>query len=172
MPLTPQTEVNLNVRHLSRLESINDAWRYLLREAPSIARGCGVEPHELILSRYRLLQLSSHRVLTSPPVTRSVTGQIYSVRHFGPTPFNFAGQQGRPGMPQHRGFGQQPNFPGHVNPHLHFGAQPPAPLILYLFTSLNSDHVPYWSQTPMCVPPGSPPPALQGPITHRTGWVR
>lgn len=48
--LPPSEEITLYIRHSIRMTSVNEAWRYLLREARKISRAENIEPHELILS--------------------------------------------------------------------------------------------------------------------------
>ncbi|TDL27145.1 hypothetical protein BD410DRAFT_836216 [Rickenella mellea] len=157
LALMPQTEATVYVRHHARFSSVNDAWYFLLREAKDLADSAGVKPHELML------------------ITGSTTGQGYSIKDFSPPQFHH----------QHSGFlhssqqrlGHHPNpmafnafNPGQWTPH--FGAQPPTPHILYLFTARNSEHVPYWSQTPNFIPKGGPRPRLKGSFMERVVWGR
>lgn len=148
---------------------------HLLHEAPKLATIHGVDPEELILGVFRLLDalFATDSISASYPI--SVTGtsyeQMYKIHRESP---HFPQFHHRPmgGMHNMHGFGAQPGFhsPSHFgHQHGFHGGSPYAPaqppVILYLFTSSKEGFEPYWSQSPMGSPPGIP-------NDHRYGMMR
>lgn len=52
MALPPQAEISLLIRHSARMASVNEAWRYLINEAPQMSQSVNVEPYEIIMSEF------------------------------------------------------------------------------------------------------------------------
>jgi hypothetical protein len=117
--------------------------------------------------RLRLLFLS---LISFFQVTRTGTNQDFYISQFGPLP-GFIPHIGapKPVFPARQGFGQPPSFGHQVSHNLSF-SQPPLPKIFYLFTSLDAQHEPYWSQTPVCLPATASRPLLERGYTYRIGW--
>ncbi|KLO11649.1 hypothetical protein SCHPADRAFT_461161 [Schizopora paradoxa] len=166
LSLNAQEEISIIVRHTARMESVNEAWRFLIREARSIANNAGVKPQDIIL------------------ITSSVRGETYTVKHFGYVPFQSSGTPYGMGMNHphahahnhHFGFGQHPQFgnPGMHGSSGHFHHSPfppPVPQLLYLFTSSRSDFKAFWSSNPSAASaPANKREPLPRDISEQIGW--
>ncbi|KAI5115691.1 hypothetical protein M0805_009703 [Coniferiporia weirii] len=159
--LLPQAEIDAHIRHTARMSSVNEAWRYLMREAADLARVCNVEPHKIIL------------------ITKTILGQIYKAHDFRPRPHispsgnthnhAFGSRFGNPGMGHSPAFGQGPGgFGGHSL------RNQQAPQMIYLFTSHKEEFRPFWADNPSEV--SMPSYKRRGlghlSITTSVGWFR
>ena len=102
-------------------------------------------------------------------VTRSGTAQDFYIHK--PDASMALQHQQRPGF----GHPQIPGRPGFGPPQNQFHrpvfpTQNLLPSIMYLFTSSDSEHEPYWSHSPVCAPKGSPRVPLERGWVHKIGW--
>ncbi|KAH7882155.1 hypothetical protein F5I97DRAFT_1817508 [Phlebopus sp. FC_14] len=144
-------QIDVAVIHETFMSVVKDAWRYLLENGNELAREAGVKPEDLIL------------------VTHAGTHQDFYIKDFRPKPFGMDRQLIDPRFAansfhgaQNRGFGS-----GNFAPHSF--NEPVMPSIFYLFTSSSASHEPYWSSSPMCVPPGAERPPLNRNFTSKIG---
>ncbi|KAI0061298.1 hypothetical protein BV25DRAFT_1857529 [Artomyces pyxidatus] len=135
--LLPQSSVTMFVHHEGRLASVNDAWKYLLEKAQSLAKTHGVEPQDILL------------------ITRSLRIDDYTVKDWSPPPPVFP-QHGHPQFGGNNRFpGANNRFPGANVGHGFggggFGFQnaTPIPSLIYLFTSWRHDVQGYITDNPM-----------------------
>ncbi|KAH8084920.1 hypothetical protein BXZ70DRAFT_567025 [Cristinia sonorae] len=169
------SEQDVQVIHDTRLDHPTDGWKFLLEHGRSIGARHGVRPEELIL------------------ITRTGTDQQFKIRDFRTIPFmhhrhsphsmhnpSFPGHHPFGGMHNNRGgfahgFGQS-QFGGHHHmSHTHLNpvmAQQMQPIVTYLFTSHNEDHIPYWSDSPVHIPlpKGVERPELKAKCSASVGW--
>ncbi|EIW76700.1 hypothetical protein CONPUDRAFT_157874 [Coniophora puteana RWD-64-598 SS2] len=158
----PYEQVDIMVIHEAIVKRPAEAWRYLLANGKSIAAEAAVKPEQLIL------------------VTSAGTHQDFYIRDCRfppPTPHGNPRFAANPfHQQQTHGFHQPPGFGGHgqfgAPPGFHHGGfgQPVLPSIFYLFTSLDREHEPYWSSSPMCVPRGAERPPIDRNFTYKIGW--
>ncbi|OAX35033.1 hypothetical protein K503DRAFT_830922 [Rhizopogon vinicolor AM-OR11-026] len=154
----PYSQIDVAVAHEAYLSCVKDAWQYLLQNGKDHAVDAGIiRPDELIL------------------VTHVGTHQDFYVNDFRPKPFTphahsanprFAANQSH--QQQMHGFRQSPGF-GFQNHGVPFH-QPVLPTIVYLFTSLDPNHEPHWSPSPVCLPKGIPRQPLARDFTTKIGW--
>lgn len=45
-------EITMYIEHRAHVASVSEAWRFLLQEGSELAKRSGVEPHNLILSKF------------------------------------------------------------------------------------------------------------------------
>ncbi|KAH7905878.1 hypothetical protein BJ138DRAFT_1226523, partial [Hygrophoropsis aurantiaca] len=158
----PHAQIDVAATHEAYVTSTHEAWRYLLANGQSLAEEASVKPHELIL------------------ITRAGTHQDFYINDFRPKPFGMQSHGNHIGgrdprfaanpFHQHQthGFHQSRSF--HPPPPFGGFGQSLLPSIFYLFTSLDALHEPYWSQSPVCVPRGSPRPPFPHNFTYKIGW--
>ncbi|KAG2352208.1 hypothetical protein BDR07DRAFT_1616021 [Suillus spraguei] len=152
----PYTQIDVVVVHEAFLSCVKDAWQYLLKNSKGHAADGGIRPEDLIL------------------VTHVGTYQDFFVKDFRPKPFmpqthapnpRFAANQFHHqhlhGFHQPSGFGLQNHVPFN---------QPALPAIVYLLTSLDANHDPHWSPSPVCLPKGVPRQPLARHFTTKIGW--
>ncbi|KAG1758128.1 hypothetical protein EDD22DRAFT_972357 [Suillus occidentalis] len=153
----PYSQIDVVVVHEAYLSCVKDAWQYLLKNGKAHAVNSSIGPENLIL------------------VTHVGTHQDFYVRDFRSKPFmsqthtpnpRFAANQFHH---QHRhGFHQPPGF-GLQKRGVPFN-QPVLPAIVYLLTSLDANHEPHWSPSPMCLPKGVTRQPLAQHFTTKIGW--
>ncbi|KAG1894412.1 uncharacterized protein F5891DRAFT_1062579 [Suillus fuscotomentosus] len=157
----PYSQIDVVVVHEAYLSCVKDAWQYLLRNGKGHAADGDIRPEDLIL------------------VTHVGTHQDFYVRDFRSKPImtqthvanlQFAANQfhhqDRHGFHQPLGFGFQ-------NHGISFN-QPTLPAIVYLLTSLDANHEPYWSPSPVCLPKASRQPLARHfttKIGRKTGFL-
>ncbi|KAH9948499.1 hypothetical protein B0H21DRAFT_237381 [Amylocystis lapponica] len=134
------TKQNLQIVHESLVVSPDRAWRYLLDHGKHVADSYGLDPQDLILVTTAGVDMRLYvhdlRPMHHHPMS---TAHIPSLR----TPM-FAPQHGKP----------------HVSPaislaahHAYHNSFPPElPAAFYLFTAMEKNYEPYWSETPFYVP--------------------
>ncbi|KAG0707229.1 hypothetical protein DFH29DRAFT_823835 [Suillus ampliporus] len=152
----PYSQIDVAVVHEAYLSCVKDAWQYLLKNGKGHAVDGGIRPEDLIL------------------VTHVGTNQDFYVRDFRPKPFpqtraadpRFAANQFH--HQQTHGFHQPPGS-GFQNHSFPFN-QPALPAIVYLFTSLDPNHEPHWSSSPVCLPKGVSREPLARHFTTKIGW--
>ncbi|THH17030.1 hypothetical protein EW146_g3702 [Bondarzewia mesenterica] len=153
IPVLPRADVSVDTVRRACMESVNDAWQYLLRNARSIADRHGIKPYNLVL------------------ITQTILQQSYKVKDFNPPPLPLPGQGfqnhgfNNGGFQSRSPFGNSPqNAPSFGR--IGFNQGPPIPQIVYLFTSAKPDHEAYWTDDPM----GKPrPPAVRSTNWHYSG---
>lgn len=134
----PYSQIDVVVVHEAYLSCVKDAWQHLLRNGKGHAADSGIRPEDLIL------------------VTHVGTHQDFYVRDFRSKPCmlqthpRFAANQFH--HQDRHGFHQPPGF-GFQNHGIPFN-QPALPAIIYLLTSLDAEHEPHWSPSPVCLPKG------------------
>lgn len=153
----PYSQIDVAVVHEAFLSCVKDAWQYLLKNGKGYAADSGIRPEDLIL------------------VTHVGTHQDFYVKDFRSKPFmphthavnpRFAANQFHH---QHsHGFHQPPGF-GFQNHGVPFN-QPALPAIVHLLTSLDANHEPYWSPSPVCLPKGVSRQPLARHFTTKIGW--
>ncbi|KAG1728218.1 hypothetical protein EDB19DRAFT_1747770 [Suillus lakei] len=150
----PYSQIDVVVVHEAYLSCVKDAWQYLLKNGKGHAVDGSVRPEDLIL------------------VTHVGTHQDFYVRDFRPKSFmpqtanpRFAANQFH--HQQRHGFHQPPGF-GFQNHGIPFN-QPTLPTIVYLLTSLDANHEPHWSPSPVCLKGVSRQP-LARHFTTKIGW--
>lgn len=153
----PYSQIDVVVVHEAYLPCVKDAWQYLLKNGKGHAVNSGIGPEDLIL------------------VTHVGTHQDFYVKDFRSKPFmsqthtpnpRFAANQFHH---QHRhGFHQPPGF-GFQNHGVPF-SQPALPAIVYLLTSLDANHEPHWSPSPVCLPKGVTRQPIAQHFTTKIGW--
>lgn len=167
-------QIDVAVHHEISIAPVVDAWKYLLENGESLAQDAGVKPEELILG-ISPLEISA-AVVDRASVTCTGTNQDFYIRHNDP----FGGhmpalQPPQFGFNRAHPFGQQPpgmhglNQRGMYVAHHQFH-RPALPSIFYLFTSMDLEHEPYWSQTPVCVSKGAAIPQIPREYTYHIGW--
>jgi len=172
---TPGTKQELRVVHESFMKSSGAAWQFLLDKGKAIAQKNGVEAEDLVLiTRVGTdddFMLHDFRAYQLPGAHMNIHNNFHG-RNNG-----FA--QNRPGFGHPGGFGF--NHPGHFqHQSMHMNHAPPgmvpafggvsmAPLVFYLFSSPDKDHVPYWSESPVYQPlaTGSSPPSFSPQIAGK-----
>ncbi|KAG6853163.1 hypothetical protein C0991_006451 [Blastosporella zonata] len=149
----PFAQVDCQVAHASYIERVSDAWRFLLLNGKDLAAKHNVQPDELML------------------FTRAGTNQDFYIKDFDTQP----PLARRPAQafnvhPVHQPFIQRQGFNNSMT-YNHMSALPTnPPAIMYLITSLTPGFEPYWSHTPVVVPPGAARPALNRGWTYKIGW--
>ncbi|KAG5641669.1 hypothetical protein DXG03_004518 [Asterophora parasitica] len=151
----PNAQIDCMVVHSTAVTRVANAWRFLLLQGKDLAAKHNVKPEDLML------------------ITRAGTSQDFYIKDFrAPAlPPVFHQQIGG-----HQPFGQghtRPGFHSHVaNRHpMHIlPQQPTLPAVMYLMTSPSHRFDPYWSHSPVAVPPGAPRPDLQRGWTYKIGW--
>ncbi|KAG1865953.1 hypothetical protein F4604DRAFT_1585898 [Suillus subluteus] len=153
----PYSQIDVVVVHEAFLSCVKDAWQYLLKNGKGHAADSGIRPEDLIL------------------VTHVGTHQDFYVRDFRSKPFIPQTHAANPQFTanqfhhQHRhGFHQPPGF-GFQNHGVPFN-QPALPAIVYLLTSLDANHEPHWSPSPVCLPNGVSRQPLARHFTTKIGW--
>ncbi|KAG2035504.1 hypothetical protein BDR03DRAFT_962428 [Suillus americanus] len=153
----PYSQIDVVVVHEAFVSSVKDAWQYLLKNGKGHAADSGIRPEDLIL------------------VTHVGTHQDFYVRDFRSKPFipqthaanpQFAADQFHH---QHRHGFHQPSGFGFQNHGVPFN-QPALPAIVYLLTSLDANHEPHWSPSPVCLPNGVSHQPLARHFTTKIGW--
>ncbi|KAG1728864.1 uncharacterized protein EDB91DRAFT_1060284 [Suillus paluster] len=152
----PYSQIDVVVVHEAYLSCVKDAWQYLLKYGRGHAVDSGIRPEQLIL------------------VTHVGTHQDFYVNDFRPKPFvpsaravdprfapNQFHHQQMHGFHQPSGFGQNHGLPFN---------QPALPTIVYLFTSLDPNHKPHWSSSPVCLPKSVSSEPLARHFTTKVGW--
>ncbi|KAG1744363.1 hypothetical protein EDB19DRAFT_1694694 [Suillus lakei] len=153
----PYSQIDVVVVHEAYLSCVKDAWQYLLKNGKGHAVDGSIRPEDLIL------------------VTHVGTHQDFYVRDFRPKSFmpqtctanpRFAANQFH--HQQRHGF-HQPTGLGFQNHGVPFN-QPALPAIVYLLTSLDANHEPHWSSSPVCLPKGVSRQPLARHFTTKIGW--
>ncbi|KAG1823056.1 hypothetical protein EV424DRAFT_1487549 [Suillus variegatus] len=151
----PYSQIDVVVVHEVYLSSVKDAWQYLLRNGKCHAADGGIRPEDLIL------------------VTHVGTHQDFYVRDFRSKPCMLQTHVANPQFAANQfhhqdrhGFHQPPGF-GLQNHGVSFN-QLALPAVVYLLTSLDANHEPHWSPSPVCLPKVSRQP-LARHFTTKTG---
>ena len=149
----PRAEVTVFVIRRVYMDSVNNAWKFLLNSAQQIAESHGVDPHQLILSS------SSPSIRPHPPknidgrpaVTQTITINDHRVKDCSPPPLPMPGQRQGPAFLTNPPFNHSPS---HGHSFGRFGNTQVAapPRIVYLFTSASPDHKVFWTDNPMGKP--------------------
>lgn len=140
----PYSQIDVVVVHEAYLSCVKDAWQYLLKNGKGHATDSSIRPEDLIL------------------VTHVGTHQDFYVRDFRPKPF----------MPQTHAANPQLSANKFHHQHRHgfpFN-QPALPAIVYLITSLDANHEPHWSPSPVCLPNSVSRQPLARHFTTKIGW--
>ncbi|KAF5375353.1 hypothetical protein D9615_008027 [Tricholomella constricta] len=154
MAVLPNAQIDCQIMHSKVVTSVGDAWRFLLLYGKDLAAEHNIRPDELIL------------------ITRAGTNQDFYIKDLSTPVHAFH----RP--PVYPRFGQPPQFsqngPGFNNQlqqHRHMlPYQNNLPTIMYLITSSSPDFQPYWSHSPVAVPPSASRPDLKRGWTFKIGW--
>ncbi|KIL57627.1 hypothetical protein M378DRAFT_112740 [Amanita muscaria Koide BX008] len=128
-------QIDCQIDHSERMNDVNEAWKILSNHAKLLAGKFSIAPEDLIL------------------ITAAGKNQNFYIRDFG----NQVLQTNK--APMHSGFRQPHSFMNMNH------AAISIPTILYLITSPNSDHQPYWSHQPMHIPNAQRP-------NLKHGWVQ
>lgn len=149
-------QIDVAVVHEAYLSCVKDAWQYLLKNGKGYAVSSGIRPEDLIL------------------VTHVGTRQDFYVRDFRPKPLMSQTLTANPRVAanqfhQHRHGFHQPQGFGFQNQGVPFN-QPALPAIAYLLTSLDANHEPHWSPSPVCLPKGMSRQPLAQHFTTKIGW--
>ncbi|KAG2107712.1 uncharacterized protein F5147DRAFT_577531 [Suillus discolor] len=157
----PYSQIDVVVVHEAYLSCVKDAWQYLLRNGKGHAADGGIEPEDLILvthvGTHQDFYVRDFRSKTIMPQTH-VANPRFAANQFH--------HQGRHGFHQPPGFG----FQNHGVPF----NQPALPAIVYLLTSLDANHEPHWSPSPVCLPKMSRQPLARHFTTkvgRKTGFL-
>ncbi|KAG2143431.1 uncharacterized protein EDB93DRAFT_1156157 [Suillus bovinus] len=151
------SQIDVAVVHEAHLSCVKDAWQYLLKNGKGHAANDSIRPEDLIL------------------VTHVGTHQDFYVRDFRSKPLmlqthgaNLRFTSNQSHHQNRHGFHQPPGF-GFQNHSVPFN-QPVLPAIVYLFTSLDANHDPHWSPSPVCLPKGVSRQPLARHFTTKIGW--
>ncbi|KAG6837782.1 hypothetical protein H0H93_001709 [Arthromyces matolae] len=149
MVVLPFAKVDCQITHSTFLESVADAWHFLLQHGKAIAMKHKVKPEELILITHAGTDqdFSIHDFDSQPPLARRPNQVFVRQPSHIPRPFGFSGiQQMNPVFPTNQ------------------------PAIMYLITSSKPGFAPYWSHHPVIVSGGAARPVLNRGWVHRIGW--
>ncbi|KAG1803173.1 uncharacterized protein BJ212DRAFT_1449933 [Suillus subaureus] len=136
----PYSQIDVVVVHEAYLSCVRDAWQYLLKNGKGHAADSGIRPEDLIL------------------VTHVGTHQDFYVRDFRSKPF----------MTQTHA--ANPRFAANQFHHQHRHGFTSHQAWVYLLTSLDADHEPHWSPSPVCLPNGVSRQPLAQHFTTKIGW--
>ncbi|OCH91320.1 hypothetical protein OBBRIDRAFT_887032 [Obba rivulosa] len=169
----PAAEYNVQITHEAFVSSSDSAWRYLLDHGKELAKTHGIAPEELILVtkvgvdlRFKIHDLRQIHHFHQPASHRGSAFSAPGFSQFGHQ--NHAGFGGAPFG--HSPFGHQQHHHMHMRP---FPGQDLSPSVFYLFTAMDKDHEPYWSETPFYtpLPKGAPPPEMKAKCFAGLEWT-
>ncbi|ETW79605.1 hypothetical protein HETIRDRAFT_445465 [Heterobasidion irregulare TC 32-1] len=131
--VSPRAEVTVFVIRRVYMDSVNSAWKFLLKSAQQIAESHGVDPHQLIL------------------ITQTITINDHRVKDCSPPPLPMPGQRQGPAFLTNPPFNHSPSH-GHSFGQFGNNQVSAPPRIVYLFTSASPDHKVFWTDNPMGKP--------------------
>ncbi|OBZ74658.1 hypothetical protein A0H81_05444 [Grifola frondosa] len=162
--VVPPGTHHTKIVHESFVPTAYESWRFLLDHGKDLAMVHGVEPQDLILGTFLDLITATTVLNASPLFTVTRVGidlrfrlQDFRQKHLPPFYQNPCYHPIIPRPPfQHPGVPFRPHVPfGRTRYQKHLPSTGPElqPSTLYLFTAMDKEHEPLWSEQPLYEPP-------------------